>query len=138
MKGGTRNNHDEVKGGTRMKTEEGASFLERGETNMVSHRPRKRTWTNQTKGDQRRKNLREKGPMNAVQHSPCAKSASRGGAQRSLRHHRRLQRSEVEGPARLAARQVYIPKDMLLRIQMVLGTLKITIQPVSQRLKSPF
>ena len=91
-----------------MKTEEGASFLEWGETNMVSHRPRKRTWTNQTKGDQRRKNLREKGPMNAVQHSPCAKSAARGGAQRSLRHHRRLQRSEVDGPARLAARQVYI------------------------------
>ena len=96
-----------MKGGTRKKTEEGASFLERGETNMVSHRPRKRTWTNQTKGDQRRKNLREKGPMNAVQHSPCAKSAARGGAQRSLRHHRRLQRSEVDGPARLAARQVY-------------------------------
>ena len=89
-----------------MKTEEGASFLERGETNMVSHRPRKRTWTNQTKGDQRRKNLREKGPMNAVQHSPCAESAARGGAQRSLRHHRRLQRSEVDGPARFAARQV--------------------------------
>ena len=76
-----------------MKTEEGASFLDWGETNMVSHRPRKRTWTNQTKGDQRRKNLREKGPMNAVQHSPCAESAARGGAQRSLRHHRRLQRS---------------------------------------------
>ena len=73
---------------------------------MVSHRPRKRTWTNQTKGDQRRKNLGEKGPMNAVQHSPCAKSAARGGAQRSLRHHRRLQRSEVDGPARIAARQV--------------------------------
>ena len=89
-----------------MKTEEGASFLEWGETNMVSHRPRKRTWTNQTKGDQRRKNLREKGPMNAVQHSPCAKSAARGGAQRSLRHHRRLQRSEVDGTARIAARQV--------------------------------
>ena len=86
-----------------MKTEEGASFLEWGETNMVSHRPRKRTWTNQTKGDQRRKNLREKGPMNAVQHSPCAKSAARGGAQRSLRHHRRLQRSEVDGPARSCA-----------------------------------
>ena len=27
-----------------MKTEERASFLEQGETNMVSHRPRKRTW----------------------------------------------------------------------------------------------
>ena len=27
-----------------MNTEERASFLERGETNMVSHRPRKRTW----------------------------------------------------------------------------------------------
>ena len=93
-----------------MKTEEGASFLEWGETNMVSHRPRKRTWTNQTKGDQRRKNLGEKGPMNAVQHSPCAKSAPRGGAQRSLRHHRRLQRSEIDGPARLAARQVYTSK----------------------------
>ena len=90
-----------------MKREEGASFLERGERNMVSHRPRKRTWTNQTKGDQRRKNLREKGPMSAVQHSPCAKSAARGGAQRSLRHYRRLQRSEVDGPARIAARQVY-------------------------------
>ena len=73
---------------------------------MVSHRPRKRTWTNQTKGDQRRKNLGEKGPKNAVQHSPCAKSAARGGAQRSLHHHRRLQRSEVDGPARIAARQV--------------------------------
>ena len=60
VKRGTRNNHDEVKGGTRMKTEERASFLERGETNMVSHRPRKRTWTNQKKGDQRRKNLGEK------------------------------------------------------------------------------
>ena len=60
MKGETRNNHDEVKGGTRMKTEEGASFLERGETNMVSHRPRKRTWTNQKKGDQRRENVEEK------------------------------------------------------------------------------
>ena len=73
------------------------------ETNMVSRRPRKRTWTNQTKADQRRKNLGEKGPMNAVQHSRCAKSAARGGAQRSLRHHRRLQRSEVDGPARIAA-----------------------------------
>ena len=31
--------------------------------------------------------------MNAVQHSPCANSAARGGVQRSLRHHRRLQRS---------------------------------------------
>ena len=90
-----------------MKTEEGASFLERGETNMVSHRPRKRTWTNQTKGTKEGKNLGEKGPMNVVQHSPCAKSAARGGAQRSLRHHRRLQRSEVDGPARIAARQVY-------------------------------
>ena len=89
-----------------MKTEEGASFLERGETNMESHRPRKRTWINQTKVDQRRKNLGEKGPMNAVHHSPCAKSAARGGAQRSLHHHRRLQRSEVDGPARIAARQV--------------------------------
>ena len=46
--------------------------------------------------------------MNAVQHSPCAKSAAMGGAQRSLRHHKRLQRSEVDGPARMAARQVYI------------------------------
>ena len=45
--------------------------------------------------------------MNAVQHSPFAKSAARGGAQRSLRHHRRLQRSEVDGPARFAARQDY-------------------------------
>ena len=43
-----------------MKTEESASFLERGETNMVSHRPRKRTWTNQKKENQRRKNLGEK------------------------------------------------------------------------------
>ena len=60
VKGGTRNNRDEVKGGTRMKTEGRASFLDRGETNMVSHRPRKRTWTNQKKGDQRRKNLGEK------------------------------------------------------------------------------
>ena len=68
-----------------------------GSNEVGRHRPRKRTWTNQTKGDQRRKNLREKGPMNAVQHSPCAKSAARGGAQRSLRHHRRLQRSEVDG-----------------------------------------
>ena len=31
--------------------------------------------------------------MNAVQHSLCAKSAARGGVQRSLRHHRWLQRS---------------------------------------------
>ena len=90
-----------------MKTEKGASFLERGEINMVSHRPRKSKWTNQTKGDQRRKNLAEKGPMNSVQHSPCAKSAASGGAQWRLRHHRRLQRSEIDGPARFAARQVY-------------------------------
>ena len=75
---------------------------------MVSHRPRKRTWTNQTKGDQRRKNLGEKGPMNAVQHSPCAKSAARGGAQRSLRHHRRLQRSEVDGLRALLRDKFYI------------------------------
>ena len=43
-----------------MKTDERASFLERGETNMASHHPRKRTWTNQKKGNQRRKNLGEK------------------------------------------------------------------------------
>ena len=38
---------------------------------------------------------------------PVRKERSKGGAQRSLRHHRRLQRSEVDGPARIAARQVY-------------------------------
>ena len=52
--------------------------------------------------------------MNAVQHSPCAKGAARGGAQRSLRHHRRLQRSEVDGPARIAARQVYTRQRTLV------------------------
>ena len=46
--------------------------------------------------------------MNAVRHSPCANRAARGGAQRSLRHHRWLQRSEVDGPVRIASRQVYI------------------------------
>ena len=90
-----------------MKTEERASFLERGETNMVSHSPRKSTWTNQKKRGPKKEKSRGKGPMDAVQHSPCAKSAARGGAQRSLGHHRRLQRSEVDGPARIAARQVY-------------------------------
>ena len=92
-RGGTRNDHDEMKGGTRLKTEERASFLEWGEANMVSHRPRKRTWTNQKKGPKEGTVQEKRTNVNAVQHSPCAKSAARGGAQRSLRHHRRLQRS---------------------------------------------
>ena len=52
-----------------MKTEERASFLERGETNMVSYRPRKRTWTNQKKGNQRRKNLGENEPFSTAERS---------------------------------------------------------------------
>ena len=44
-----------------MKTDERASFLERGESSMVSHR--QRTWANQKKGNQIRGNLREKNQL---------------------------------------------------------------------------
>ena len=51
---------------------------------MASHRPRKRTLTNQKKREPKKEKSRRKEPMNAVQHSPCAKSAARGGAEKEL------------------------------------------------------